>query len=347
MSQSAAAACGGAEAEHDECMICLSPLLAFEDDGNNEGNNADDNSSNGSLYYDEDNNEKRSRQTQQDGQPDEIGAVFPCGHVFHIKCWQQYTDCCKRGYREEKCPNCNQVASLFSRIYIRASSSSSSSSPPKEKKPAPLSADERLELERYRQLEREAEEDRLALYELEQTSHNDPEGLATMTSMLLLVQSKDLRKAELDLAQARDECESTKEILTVTQLELEDATKELADLKPKTEFLTDELDRLKRVRREAATMRQHQHAKQLAALQEKVDRYKEKCALKNRQLARRNKELVAKRKLISAHKMEIAAKGVEVERVCERTKEELQRTKKELQLLRELDDLSSSSFVWD
>lgn len=59
--------------DHDDCMICLCPLLAHDND-----NEAD------SLRCDD---VKKEECGVKEGTPaveQEIGAVFPCGHCFHV-----------------------------------------------------------------------------------------------------------------------------------------------------------------------------------------------------------------------------------------------------------------------
>lgn len=163
-----------------------------------------------------------------------------------------------------------------------------------------------------------------------------------MMTMMMMMQAKDLRKAGRKLLEAKEECDSTKEILSLTQSELEGAVQEMQEYKAKAETLQGELDMLKRVRWENANHRNQEHKSQIDTLKAKYEKAKEKIAQKNRQLARRNKELAAKRKLISAHKMELAAKGQEQERMCEKTKEALRIKEKELEILRELDSLGDS-----
>eukprot|EP00978_Attheya_sp_CCMP212_P036441 scaffold165209_cov46-Attheya_sp.AAC.1 len=219
-----------------------------------------------------------------------------------------------------------------------------------------LSRDERRELERFREKERQEEEDRVLVRDMEERMKDDPQGTRMMMTMMMMVQSRDLRKAERELLVCQEECDTVQEILRVTQSDLEEAATELKDLRPKAERLQEELDRLTRAWWEAATHRSEKHKQQITALQDKVDRYKEKLALKTRQLSRRNKDLILKRKLISSHKMELMAAGKEQQRVCKKTQEELQRTKKELELLPELDSLTmgesmtsfgNGSLSWD
>ena len=271
-----------------------------------------------------------------------------CGHCFHLHCWGRWNG--------EKCPFCNQQAILFSKIFISAPSREGGPASPAAAKAAALSIEERRELERLRQRAQEDEEDRAVVREMEHRMKEDPEGSRAMMTMMMMVQSHDLRKAEEKLLRTQDTCETAQGILGVTQSDLEEATAELKELKPKYERTQAELDRLKRVRWESATQRGEKHKQQLKALQDKVDRYKDKYALTKRQLARRNKELIVKRKLISAHKLELAATGKEQERMCKKTKEELQRTKKELELIRELDSMTmgdsmtsfgNGSLIWD
>ena len=242
-------------------------------------------------------------------------------------------------WKGERCPNCNQMASLFSRIYISVPESKQSKSPATS---SSLSLEERRELERYRRLERKEEQDRQLIQDLQAREAEDPQGTQLVSTMLLMMQGKDLRKAEDELQDTQQELETTKEILSVTQSELEGAIQEIQDYKTKAETLQHELDMLKRVRWENATHRSQEHKQQLEALKAKLDRAKEKIALKNRQLARRNKQLAAKRKLIRDHKMELASKGLEHERMCEKTKETLRLKEKELEILRELDSLGDS-----
>lgn len=219
-----------------------------------------------------------------------------------------------------------------------------------------MSSDERRELERYRRKEREDEQDRIALRELQAREKDDPQGAKMVMTMMAIMQAKNLRAAERELREVQEECDSTKDILTVTQSELEISIEEMREYKLKAVTLQNELDMLKRVRWENATQRSQEHKAQIDALKEKLNRAKEKIASKNRQLARRKKELAAKRNLVNAHKLELDAKGREHEQACEKTRDELRRTKKELEILRELDsfgdsftfsECNDSSLLWE
>ena len=316
--------------DHDECMICLSSLL----EGDNDDDDDDD-----STYLESDS-------------PPEVGAVWPCGHCFHIHCWKQWN--------KEKCPVCNQPASLFSKIFISAP-------PPKAVARGDLNDDERAELEQYRRMARQPQQQQgptMLLRDMERQIQDDPQAAKAMMTMMMMVQARDMRKAERALEKCQDECEYTKDVLKVVQAELAHANQELSRLKPKTEQLQQEVQRLKQL--EAASHRHEKDQKQIALLQEKLDRAKDKLALKNKQLSRRNKELKAKTKIINSHKLELitststsstaATKGEAARRAARRTQEELEHTKKrELELLKELDsftmeDSSGSlrlSLIWE
>lgn len=288
--------------EHDECMICLGSLLQAEEDSDDEDN----------VYI--------------ETSVPEIGAVWPCGHCFHLKCWNQWN--------KDKCPCCNQHASLFSKIFISA---------PPPKKPDLLSEDERAELERYRQAARQqvGGSERMLLRDMERSVHGsrgaaDAKIRHSMTQMMM-VNSRDLRKAERALKESKEDHGMTKDILACAQRELEQAHSELNELKPKNEQLQKQIEELQR-EQEAndSTTQSERDRKKIAQLQEKLEKYKEKLIVKNRQLVRRNKELAAKKK---AQRAEMATK-VEEQKVSRRTTLELERTKKELELLKELDSFT-------
>jgi DNA repair exonuclease SbcCD ATPase subunit len=302
--------------DDNDCMICLFPLLENSADESKE--TADNCSSSGS------------------GTNNEIGAVFPCGHVFHLTCW--------RKWNRDKCPVCNQAANLFSKIFISAPSNSNSNSNHQQQPSRDLSSSERQELERFRRLAREDErqEKRMLLCDMEKRVQEDPQGAKTMMTMMMMVQSRELRKTERELHGSKQECQETKEILQVVRTELDDALDKLAQLKNNAASLQQEVHRLKKSRREAASHKTDEYKQQIKDLQQKLDRATEKLALKNKQLSRRNKELAAKKKVITDTKLELASKGLESQKVSKKTMEELQRTKKELELLRELDSFTLS-----
>jgi Prokaryotic RING finger family 4 len=303
--------------DDNDCMFCLFPLL---------GDSADESN---------DNADQRSNSSSRGGR-NEIGAVFPCGHVFHLTCWQQWN--------RDKCPVCNQAANLFSKIFISAPTSHNSGCNHQQQSSQELSHSERQELERYRKLAREDErqENRMLLRDMEKRVKEDPQGAKTMMTMMMMVQSRELRKSERELHASKEECLETKEILQVVQSQLEETLVEFAQVKQNSASLQEKVDRIKKSRREAASHKSHQYKQQISDLQQKLDRATEKLALKNKQLSRRNKELAAKKKIICDSKLELAAKGVESQKVSKKTMEELQRTKKELELLRELDSFTLS-----
>lgn len=305
--------------EHDECMICLGSLLQAEEEDSDDEDN---------VYI--------------ETSIPEIGAVWPCGHCFHLKCWNQW--------KKDKCPCCNQHASLFSKIFISA---------PPPKKTDPLSEDERAELERYRQAARQqvgGSSERMLLRDMERSVHGsrgaaDAKIRHSMTQMMM-VNSRDLRKTERALKTSEEEHGVTKDILECAQRELKQAHGELNELKPKNEQLQKQIEELQREQEENNSITQSERdRRKIAQLQEKLEKCKEKLIVKNRQLVRRNKELAQKKKLQQAER----ATKKEEQRASRRTTLELERTKKELELLKELDSFTMNdseaslgfSLVWD
>ncbi|CAB9496554.1 expressed unknown protein [Seminavis robusta] len=307
------ASCGGGgtskeeeEAGDNDCMICLFPLLGHDDEQHKTASTCS-----------------------------EIGAVFPCGHVFHIHCWRQWN--------KDKCPVCNQVASLFSKIFIKTPTTASMAL-----KTGELEDPERLELERYRRRERdEKQASRMLLRDMEKQLEQDPAAAKTMMTMMMMVHSRDLRKAERALQKSQEECASKDELLQVVQKDLQDSLNELATVQPKADSLQRQVTQLKK--ESARAQKNQEYKQQVTELQANLDRAKEKLAIKNKQLTRRNKELASKRKLLQDHKIiELAAnssngsshgKG-QRDSIHQKTLDELQRTKKELELLRELDSFT-------
>lgn len=244
------------------CMICLSNLLSYEpppsSDPNEDDNKNDD---------DEDNSE--------------IGAVFPCGHVFHLKCWNQW-----QTGKHAKCPTCRQEATLFSKLFISAP-------PPPQQPDAKVPAQvvlPNLSLEDVfnGNMEEDGVEEELdesqVLLDMRTAEQECP---AQMIQKVVSLGCK-MRKLRRCDRKRQSELESIKLVLQITQEELEMANEELQKKNRKVLQCEEKLGRIQTLHWQRHRILHEElvskHANETRALQKELAQARADLALRNRQL---------------------------------------------------------------
>ncbi|CAB9496553.1 expressed unknown protein [Seminavis robusta] len=269
---------------HNTCMICLSSLLRHPKPTTHRQdttcNRGDDVSSVG----------------PEDESENEIGAVVPCGHVFHIKCWQLWAA------HEGRCPTCNQDAAIFCKLFISAPPLPS----PSEHPPSPPSSPQpQQKSQQHQQPEEEAqapveeisfetrlgcgtsteeeeeEEQRQILLDMRTAEQQGP---AHAIRKVVSLQSK-VRKLRRTNRATRKDLESTQLMLDLTQEELTLANQELQQQQSAVHECKDKLWRLQtqhwqrhKILHEELVER---HQRQIKGLQKELDDVKTQLAFRN------------------------------------------------------------------
>ena len=246
-------------------MICLDSLLSYDQESD--------------QLADDEHERSQNQDDADDSQDDcdnEIGAVFPCGHVFHLKCWHQW--------QKEKCPYCMQEANLFSKLFIGAPPLPQ---PPSEAKKVPAQISlPKVNDNIVRASDEEGDEDDRHILLDMRTAEQD--GPAKMIQKVVSLGCK-MRRLERHAGEASSELESTKLVLQITQEELELTNQELQGKKAKLDHYKGKLARI-----QAHHWQRHQilhdelvgkHKKETKALQKELAQVKADLALRNRQIA--------------------------------------------------------------
>ena len=221
-------------AAHNTCMICLSALLVPR-------TAPADSCCDGSSSLD------CSSHTEEDCQA-EIGSVFPCGHVFHVTCFEQWSQ------HQERCPNCNQDATLFCKLFLTAPFITPPPAPPAPAAEKPvefisvaaqqtqnnLMEEEEDEAAMNANVDDDEKEQRRILLDLRTATQAGP---ANAIRKVVSLRSR-LRKLKREGRTTRDELESTRTVLDITQEELHLASEELEHEKSKVVELQGKLSRI-------------------------------------------------------------------------------------------------------
>jgi hypothetical protein len=245
---------------HNVCTICLCPLLVHppQTSVDDDDNSADD----------------ASQSWPDEGCGQEIGAVWPCGHCYHIACFMKW-----RG--EGRCPTCNQPADLFSKLYISAPPL-----PPMPNKEPKVDPPVQISLVAVPHDDKDDEDEQrqilLDMRTAEQAEHAD---LVRRT----VSQNARIRKMQRALDDTALEFKSTKVVLDITQEELDLANEELKGQKEKVGGLQGKLARI-----QTQHWQRHQifhdelvdkHNAEVAALRQELNIVRSQLAARNRQLA--------------------------------------------------------------
>jgi Ring finger domain len=212
----------------------------------------------------------------------EIGVVVPCGHVFHIKCWQQWA------VHARRCPSCNQDAGLFCRLFISAPPLPTPCCLPSDMIKPPIQ--EILitvpsKSNTFQQVLEDEDEERQILLDMRFAEQQGP---ARAIHKIVSLKS-EIRRIRRASSNATDELESTKQALELTQRELQMANLALESQTTKVLGLNDKLTRLQtlhwqrhQILHEELTER---HTRQVTSIQKELDQVKAELAFRNRQLA--------------------------------------------------------------
>ena len=243
------------------CMICLCNLFSYESSPSDP--NEDD------------------KKNDEDDDNNEIGAVFPCGHVFHLKCWNQWQE-----GKHDKCPFCRQEATLFSKLFIAAPP------PPRQsdaKVPAQvvlpdLSLEDDLNDNQEEDGDEEEVDESQVLLDMRTAEQEDP----AQTIQRVVSLGCKMRRLQQCARKRQSELESIKLVLQITQEELELTNEELQKKNRKLLQCEEKLGRIQTLHWQRHRILHEElvskHTKETRALQKELAQVRADLALRDRQL---------------------------------------------------------------
>ena len=209
----------------------------------------------------------------------DIGCVSNCGHVFHVACWEQWN--------EMRCPNCNQKATLFTKLFISAPplpSRQAGNAIPSSVPQQPVKNEDEKDDDDDNN-DHEEEEERQVLLDMRTAEQG---GMAKAIQKVVALKA-GMRKMRRQKESTESELKSTRLVLELTQEELDLATQELDQQREKISNFNAKFARLQSqhwsrhgILRDALD---EKHEREIRALRKELDQAKSDLVLRNRQLA--------------------------------------------------------------